>query len=199
MTGLEIFVVANPLLTYAFLFGGMFIEGELFFLMAAIFAWQGLLDWGWLILAIFSGVIIGDIAWYFLGRYARQTRLGFTLSKRFQTYDQWLDKNFMPRYFKMAFLSKFIAYVNRLTPIIAGWHGMALDRFAKIHFAAACLWVATVGIVTYIAGYFVGPEGIRWLIKRIEWVALGGVLFFIGGEYFLRKIFYKKIRRSISN
>ncbi len=199
MTGLESFVANNPFWAYAIIFGGMFIEGDLIFLLAAIFAWQGQLNWSIILGVILGGAVLGDILWYSLGKYVRSTKLGFLLTVRFSTYHEWLDKNFMSRYSRMAFFAKFMYYINRLTPLIAGWQGLAFKKFFKIHFFAGCLWVAVMGILTFTAGYFVGPEGARWLVRKMEWVIIGSLVLFIGGEYLLKKIFSKKIGTHLNN
>lgn len=198
MTGLEFFVANNPLWTYLIIFGGMFIEGDLVFLIGGIFALQGHLNWWWLVATVFAGMFLGDIVWYGLGRYVRNTRFGFFLIKRFRTYHDWLDKNFIPRYWLLAIFSKFIYYVNRLTPLAAGWHNFGFTKFLKIHFLAACIWVSLFGAMVFLAGYFVGPEGVRWLIRRLEFVTLGAIVIFIGGEYLLKRAFAKKISRYLS-
>lgn len=197
MTGLEIFVVNNPFWTYLIIFAGMFIEGDLIFLIGGIFALQGHLNWWRLVTAVFAGMFLGDIVWYWLGRYVRNTRFGFFLIKRYRVYHDWLDKNLITRYWLLAIVSKFVYYVNRLTPLIAGWHKFGFTKFLKIHFLAACIWVSLFGAMVFLAGYFVGPEGVRWLIRRLEFLTLGAIAVFIGGEYLLKRAFAKKIFRYL--
>ena len=199
MTGLEGFVASHPYWTYLILFGGMFVEGELFFLMGAIFAWRGHLEWLPLFASIFVGVILGDIAWYGLGKYVRNTKFGSFFAKKIKPFESWMTENFMSRYQRLAFYSKFIYYVNRIVPLMAGWQRMKFKKFAKVHFWAACLWVSVVGTTVYLASYFIGPEGARWLLRRIEWVIIAAIVLVVGSEFLLKKTFIKRISKFIKN
>lgn len=199
MSTLESLVVNSPVLAYTILFGGMFIEGETFIMTAVILASQGLMEW-WLIgIVTFVGVILGDLTWYFLGRFGQESFAGKWLQKKFPTYHEWMDINFIARYKRMAFLSKFLYYVNRLTPLIAGWHKMEVKRFFKIHLTAAALWVVTMLIVGQLFVIFVEVIGAQAILKKIEWLAIGFAVIFIGGEVLLKKFFAKKIKRSTAN
>ncbi|MDP3901350.1 MAG: hypothetical protein Q8Q37_00020 [bacterium] len=197
MSGLEIFVIHNQFWAYAILFGGMFIEGEVFFLTGAILTLQGHLSWPWFLLTIFIGVILGDIAWYYLGRWTRATKLGFLLSDKFSRLHSWLSENFMSRYPRLACYSKFLYYVNRLTPLIAGWHGLEIKKFIRIHLAAAVLWIGAMSLLSALLGLIAGDPGLRWLIKHMGYVVIASFVIFFTIEYTLKKIFTKKISVNI--
>lgn len=199
MSALEFFVSQNLFWAYAILFGGMFIEGEIFFLGAALFAWQGHLEWFLVIVVAFIGVILGDIVWYFLGKYLdRIPFFGFLLRIKFSVYHEWLDENFIKRYSRMAFFSKFLYYFNRLTPLIAGWQKFEFKKFLKIHFFAGVLWIAVMSTLSYLLGFVVGPNGLKWLLSRFEFVVIGLIAVFIGGEYLLKRIFTSRIKKELS-
>jgi len=199
MSGLEQFVLDNLFWAYFILFLGMFIEGEVFFLTAAIFAWQGHLDWGLLILSAFAGVFLGDIFWYWVGRGLEKSAiLNFFFKIRFSHYQEWLEENFLKRYYRMAIYSKFIHYVNRLTPVIAGWHKFEFKKFVRIHLLAGAIWVGVNTIFGYGFGLAVGADGLRWLLGRFGYVIIGLVVVFVGGEYILRKLFSQKIEKSLA-
>lgn len=197
MGALESFVFNNPLAAYAILFGGMFLEGEAFFLVAAIFSSHGLLSWPLMLGTVFVGVILGDIAWYGFGRYIRNTKLGFLLTIKFSVYHEWLDKNFIGRYTRMAFYSKFIYYVNRLTPLIAGWHGLNFKRFLKLHFLAAIAWIAVMSLASVLLIYVGGETLTRWLLDRIEFTLVGFIAVFFLVEWLLKRAFSKRIKKSL--
>ena len=198
MSGLESFVLNHLFWAYAILFGGMFIEGEVFFLTAAVLAWQGYLNW-WLIAVVaFFGVILGDIAWYWLGRKIERIPLiGLMLKVKMSTYQEWLEENFFSRYGRMAFYSKFLYYINRLTPLVAGWHKFDFRRFLKIHFFAGLLWVTANVAFGLIFGLIVGTEGMEFLLKRVEYLLAGAAVVFIGGEYIAKTFFSKKIKKQL--
>jgi membrane-associated protein len=198
MLNLEFFVANHPFWAYGILFGGMFIEGEAFVLTAIIFAWQGLMDWRLIAAVTFIGVMLGDIAWYFLGRLGQESKIGLWLKKKFPAYHEWMDKNFISRYSKMAFLCKFLYFVNRLTPLIAGWHKMEMRKFLKIHFMAAVLWLATMMVIGYLFGFIIEAAGARVIFKKMEWVFVGFAVIFITGEILLKKLFSKKIGKTLN-
>ncbi len=195
MDFLQAFVTINPVLAYLVLFFGMFIEGEVFFLTAAIFAIEGYLNW-WIIFGVtFVGVILGDIAWYFLGRYSKNTKFGGWVSRKFSGYEDWLQENFETRYLWLAFVSKFLYYVNRITPLLAGWQRLDFKKFFKIHLVAGFTWLAFVFLLGKFFGIIINAIGIKIVLHRLYWIflILGGVV--IGGEYLLRKLFVKKLKK----
>lgn len=196
MDFLQAFVVTSPALAYLILFLGMFIEGEVFFLTAAIFALEGFLNW-WIILGVtFVGVILGDIAWYFLGRYSKDTKIGGWVHSKFDGYQEWLEENFETRYLRLAFISKFLYYVNRLTPLLAGWQKMDFKKFFRIHLIAAAGWLAFIFLLGKFFGLIISAVGIKVVLHRLYWVFLVLGVAVIGGEYLLRKIFVKKINKN---
>lgn len=195
MSFLSDFILAYPHLAYLVLFAGMFIEGELFFLTAAIFALGGFLNW-WLVLAVtFVGVIMGDLAWYYLGKYSKDSRIGKWASRKFHVYQEWLEENFITRYARLAIISKFLYYVNRLTPLMAGWHKMEVRKFLRVHVTAAIIWVGFMGIVGRVFGFLIEAIGVKVVLHRLYIVFLVLAVVIIGGEYFLRGLFDKRIRK----
>jgi len=194
MSLLENFVINHIFWAYAILFGGMFIEGEVFILTAMIFARQGLMEVWLIALLSFIGVILGDLTWYALGRWSKESFIGKWLQQKFSTYHKWMDENFMPRYQRMVFLSKFLYYVNRLTPLIAGWHKLDVRKFFKIHLLAGIFWVVIMMIVGHFLGLVIDVLGVKAVIKNMEFIFIGLAVIFIGGEILLKKIFIKKIK-----
>lgn len=193
MTGLELFVLHHSFWAYVIVFAGMLIEGESFFLVASIFAGERYLRWGVLTGVALAGVLIGDWLFYLLGKFSKKTRFGRWFTGRFPRYHRWLDQNFMARYPRLAFVSKFIYFVNRLTPFLAGWHGLALRTFFKIHVAAAIVWTGIMLIISHVVNLFVELVGVRYVLHRIEFVFVGFAVIFLTGEYLLKKLFARRI------
>lgn len=193
---LESFILNYPQWSYLILFAGMFIDGEAFFLTAIIFSLQGFLNWIPVIAIVFVGVLIFDVVWYYIGKYSKGTRLGLWAAKKFTNYEGWLHKNFLPRYAKMAFYSKFIYYVNRITPLLAGWHNLEFKRFLKIHFYADVFWMFIMIVVGYLLGFAVELVGAQWVLRRMEFVFIGLIVVFVAAEYVFKRIFNKKIRKN---
>lgn len=193
MLGLESFVYNYPLGAYAALFLGMFIEGEVFFLTAAIFAWHKYLNIGLVLLVTFIGTAMGDVLWYFFGRYFGETKIGHWFWNKFKFYHDWLAQNFVSRYWRMAFYSKFIYYINRLTILFAGWHKLTLKSFFKIQILAITTWLSIMFVVSYFLSLVIGAIDPKWILKRMEFVFIVLIIVFIGGEYLLKRWFSKKI------
>ena len=196
MSFLEAFVLDYQLLAYLILFAGMFIEGEIFILTALVFAWQGLMEWEVIVPITFVGVILGDLAWYALGRFSKGSKIGLWAERKFPGYHDWMDVNFVGRYTRMAIFSKFLYFVNRLTPLIAGWHKMELKRFLKIHFIAAVLWLGTMLFIGHFLGAFIELIGPHKVLRNMGYLVLGLVVVFIGGEYLLKTIFSKRLKKE---
>lgn len=195
MDFLQSVVLNSPHFAYLVLFGGMFIEGETFFLIAAIFALEGYMNW-WLVLAVsFSGVVIGDVAWYYLGCLTKNTKWGIWLAGKYKNYQGWVLEDFTTRYFYLAFVSKFLYYVNRLTPLLAGWERLSFWKFLKIHFVAALGWVGTMFIIGKSFGFVIDAIGVKVVVHRLYWVFGVIALTVVVGEYLLRNLFMKKIKK----
>lgn len=192
--GLEQFVSSYPVFAYLVLFAGMFIEGEIFFITGALFAIEGRLEWLPLLLVTFIGVFLGDLAWYALGRYTLNTRFGCWLDRRTKQYHEWLHVRLGAPYARLAFFSKFLYYVNRIVPFIAGWHSMDFKRFARIHFFAGLFWIVMMGLLAFLFQNIVMALGVRTVLRRLEYIIIGSVVLFVGGEYILKRIFDKRIK-----
>jgi len=199
MTALEFFVINHPLWAYAIVFAGMLIEGESFFLTASIFAAERELKFGVLTAVSLAGMLAGDWLYYLFGRYSKKTRFGAWVMNRFPRYDRWLGRNFTARYTRLAFLSKYIYFVNRLTPFLAGWHGFPQKTFLKIHFYAAVVWTGVMLILSHFLALLVELVGVKFVLQRIEFVFIGLLILFIGGEYIVKKLFAKRIEKNGEN
>lgn len=195
MTALETFIATHQSLSYLVVFAGiLFIEADLFFLTAAIFADQGHLKWSILLPLAFTAVLSVDLALYYLGKYSKASRVGAWISARFERYrNSWFDGNFLSRYPKFIFFTKFLYYVNRLMPFLAGWKGMELKNFLSAHLYADAVWLATVSIIGSVLGAVVNIVGPRWVLSRIWIFFLALALLFILGEYFAKRFFKKRL------
>ena len=195
MLGLEHFVANHPFVSYAVIFIGMFIEGEIFFLTGTLFTIKGHLNWLPLIIVSFGGVFLGDLAWYFFGRASAQTHFRPWLEKRMHRYHGWIGERFGDGYFHTALFSKFIYYVNRAVPFFAGWHRMSLKKFAKTHFFTGLLWIGAIAGVGFLLQNLVIAVGVKPVLRRLELVIIGLIILFVGGEYLVKRVLFKRIVR----
>jgi membrane protein DedA with SNARE-associated domain len=172
MNGLEHFVIAQPLIAYLIVFFGMFIEGEGIILIASIFAWQGRLSWLLLAITIISGTILGDIAWYMLGKHLKGTRLGGWLDKIYEKPGNVIEKVITEHYGKFAILSKFMYFTTHPTVFLVGWHDYKFKKFLGITAYASIIWGLAVLLIGYSFGYAISLIGFKKIMKRIEIFAL---------------------------
>lgn len=198
MDFLQSLVTTSPHIAYLILFAGMFIEGETFFLTASVFALEGFLSWYWILPVSFAGVILGDITWYYLGRLSKDTRWGIWLSNKYKNYNQWIRESFTNHYLRLAFISKFIYYVNRLTPLLAGWEKMEFKKFFKVHLIAGAGWLAVMFVLGKFFGLIIEVIGVKVILHRLYWIFAILAIAVIGGEYILKTVFVKKISRAIN-
>ncbi|PIR88954.1 MAG: hypothetical protein COU07_03610 [Candidatus Harrisonbacteria bacterium CG10_big_fil_rev_8_21_14_0_10_40_38] len=192
MGSFEIFIANHQLTAYLILLGGMFIDSDIFYLSAALLAHSKQLNWFIVAGIAFGGMILSDICFYFLGRYSRETRFGTWFTRKFKKYHEWLDVNFIGRYTVFAFFGKFVAYVNRIGPFLAGWHKLPYRKFLKIHFATGLLWLSILTTIGVILGSFIDLVGIGWVLHRIWAFVIILFLTFIIGSRIMGKVLTKK-------
>lgn len=172
MSGIEYFIIANPILTYAIVFVGMFIEGEGLIIFASIFAWQEKLSWGFLTLAVLAGTMAGDVLWYLGGRFLRGTRLGNWLDRRYEKHTDALDSNIREHYGRFAILSKFMYFTTHPTIFLVGWNKFPFKKFLWITCYATTVWALSVLAVGYFFGYAIELIGYKKIVHRIEIFAI---------------------------
>jgi membrane-associated protein len=195
MSGIEFFIIANPVLTYAAIFFGMFIEGEGIILLSSVFAWQGHLSWLYLGIAVITGVIAGDIVWYWLGRTLKGTAFGNWLDNRYEKQGGWIKDNVVANYGKYAIFAKFMYFTTHPTVFLVGWHELEFKKFLKITVFAGVLWALAVMLAGYFFGLTIELIGFKKIMKRIEIfvLILFGLLFV--AERLLQKKFIKKMQK----
>jgi len=173
MTPVEAFIVANPLLTYLIIFFGMTFEGEGIVLLSSIFAGPGkTLAWSILAVVIFSGVVVGDLAWYAAGYYSRGTRVGCWLDRCLEKRSNWLRAKIVDRYSRYALASKFLYFTTHATVFVAGWHKLDFKKFWRITLWASGLWTVIMLIVGYLFYHFIELIGWKAVMHRIELVVV---------------------------
>lgn len=194
MTALEIFISQHQFLSYAVVFIGiMVVESDLFFLTAAVFADQKHLNWGALLIVAFVAVFTGDAIFYSLGKYSRETRVGNWFMRRFGKYVDRIENQVDGRYATIAFFCKFLYYVNRIVPFLAGWREMPVQRFLKTHLLIGLSWLAVMTTIGVSLGAIVDLVGPRWVLERIWVLFLALAIIFVGGDHFLKRLFSRKI------
>ncbi len=189
---IEYFIIANPILTYAIIFLGMFIEGEGLIIFSSIFAWQGHLNWWLLAGTVLIGTMTGDMAWYAGGRLLRGTHLGNWLDRRYEKHTDALDTNIREHYGRLAVLSKFMYFTTHPTIFLVGWNKFPFKKFLWITLYSTTIWALSVLGIGYFFGYAIELIGYKRVVRRVEIFAI--ILFatiFVLGRL-LKKMLRKK-------
>lgn len=153
--------------------------------IAAFLTSQGVFDLGDMIIIAFSGTLLGDIFWYFLGYY---------INGRFVRMSQWIDKitnpfdeHILSRSFHTILISKFTFSLNRAILFRAGSLKVPLKNFIKADLAAICLWMIAVGGFGYFTS--VSLELVKHYFRIAGFTLLLGLVIFL-------MVFYIVSRRS---
>lgn len=134
---------------------GFFLPGDTLLITAGVFAAQGKLPLGWLLLIIVVAAIIGDNVGYSIGR--------STGSKIFKKKDGLLFRqeyliqaeDFYEKHGgKTVTIARFVPIVRTFAPIVAGAAKMARKKFMIYNVAGALLW----GVSVTLLGYFLGSK-----------------------------------------
>lgn len=152
---------------------GTFLEGETILVLGGIAAKLGYLDLRWVIVCAFSGSLLGDQLFFFLGRYRGQT----FLEKR-PTWQQRADKvhSIMERHRIPIILGfRFLYGVRTVTPFVIGMSRIPIIEFVILNITGAGIWAVAVGVLGYAFGH--GLELILGDIKHYEKEILAAVLF----------------------
>ncbi len=162
-------------LGYAVVFIGLFIEGDIVLFIAAFLTSQGVFDLGDMIIVAFSGTLLGDIFWYFLGYY---------INGRFARVSKWIDKitkpfdeHILSRSFHTILISKFTFSLNRAILFRAGSLKVPLRNFLKADLAAICLWMIAVGGFGYFTN--ISLALVRHYFRAAEFALLLGLAIFL--------------------
>jgi membrane-associated protein len=186
-------------LAYGVLFAGayfealvgpsFFIPGELFLLGGSILAGTGVLDIWLVLIALYSGAILGDSSSYFIGRKIGSSifheRKKFLNIKNYKKIELMLEKYGT----KAIFFARLIGPFSKVAPVLAGIFEIPFRTFLLYNIPGVI-----VGCGEFIvAGYFFGNryELILWIVERYFLV-----LFIALGAFFLGRWYWKKRRRA---
>lgn len=149
------FIEAHRYLGYVLLFVGMMFEGEVLILLAAIMSHLGALDLFDVYFIALSGIIIGNISWYYFGVMMR--RSNNALVRRVIPRAERIMNYFLPQFreqpFASIFFSKFIYGVNHVVVFMSGVMRIDLALFIKAETLASVAWVTFSIAIGYLFGY----------------------------------------------
>jgi|SRR3989344_532984 len=146
------FVAAHKVATLFVLFGAMVIEGESFLIISGVLIQLGALPLWEVVLIALSGVLVGDLLWYGLGVFLRNS----VWASRYIRIAESIVARLLPQFREKPFISlvlaKYIYGTNHATLILSGVIGMDFWLFAKAEVVATVIWVSIYLAVGYIFG-----------------------------------------------
>ncbi len=131
---------------YIVLFFGMMIEGDTLLFLAAFLVRQGSFEFLPTLVTILSGVLLGDIGWYMLGKMLNQESF---LGKWIHHLAHPFDEHMIQRPFRTIFISKFMYGFHHAMLMRAGALKVPKKQFAKIDLVATISWMAVIGGLGY--------------------------------------------------
>ncbi len=132
---------------------GFFLPGDTLLLTAGLFAGQGKLPLGWLLVTVIIAAVIGYQVGYSIGQ-----RIGPRLFKRqdgilFREDYVARTRAFLNKYGAMTIvLARFIAHVRTFISVIAGAGQMNRRAYLLYNIVGAVLWGAGVTLLGYVLG-----------------------------------------------
>ena len=168
-------VEAHRYTGYAILFFSLIFEGELFMLAAGVLSHLGAFDIGDVFWISLSGVLFGDILWYWAGRFIKdrypEQRLIRFVEKRVKKAFPAIEYN--P--FKLIFISKFLYGLNHSTILVLGFMKVEFWHFLRVQVKASLLWVTIfLGL-----GYFFGYTALSITHKLNKFIAILVAIFIL--------------------
>ena len=168
------FLLLSKPLGYFLIFMGMTFEGDAVLFTIAFLAHQGFFDIGDTLFFLLTGVLFGDLLWYWVGHQFGASH--FFLIRWMERFTKPFEHHLTQRPFHTIFLSKFVYGFHHPLLLRAGALHLELKNFIRIDFVASCAWIVIVGGI----GYFSSASLvlIRHYLKSIEIALLLALLAF---------------------
>jgi membrane protein DedA with SNARE-associated domain len=162
-------------LGYGIIFFGMVIEGDAVLFATAFLVHEGFFGFWPAVLVSFSGVLIGDILWYFLGVRLKDSPSFIARSARHiaSSFDEHIKK----QPFRAVFVSKFMYGLHHQVLMRFGMLGRPLGLLVREDVAASAVWFLIIGSL----GFFFSASImlIRRYLRLTEFALLFGLVFFL--------------------
>lgn len=188
---LKDFIELYPILVYGILFAIIFVEtglvimpllpGDSLLFAVGMFAAQGSLNLGLVIVLLIIAAFLGDTTNYYIGRFFGEKVLNLKLGGKVLVKPEHVDKTheFYEKHGpKTIILARFVPIVRTFAPFVAGVAKMTYKVFLSYNIIGGVIWVVSVTLL----GYFLGE--IPWVNKNFE-----KVIFLIIGISLLPIIF----------
>ena len=185
------FIEAHRYLGYLLLFLAMMFEGEFILIFAAILSHVGAFDFGDVFIIALIGVIIGNMAWYYVGIIASRNKfVARVILPRAERAIQYFLPHFRDKPFTSIFFSKFIYGVNHAVVFMSGVTRINFLLFVKAETLASIVWVSFHSMVGYLFGY--AAIQITHKASRFVLITTLFVVVFILSEKFLVYLYERR-------
>lgn len=162
---------------YLALFILTFLEGETVLVIAGFLAFQGKLDFMWVVIIAFLGTFAGDQTFFYLGRFK-----GIAFLEKRPLWHSKTDKVFdlLSRHqIKVVLGFRFLYGVRNVTPFVIGASRMNPLKFFVLNFLGALVWAIVVAYLGYQFGHL--AEKMMGHIQKYEMYILGALI--VGGLF----------------
>lgn len=144
---------------------GFFLPGDSLLVVSGLMAAAGKLNVLLVMLAFFTGSVIGDSTGYWTGRMMGKTLFNRESSWVFKPSRVEKAHAFFEKYgVKTVILARFIPIVRTFAPLVVGAANMPYSRFLPFSIVGGLLWIGSM----VLAGYFLGGVIERALNIKLE-------------------------------
>jgi membrane protein DedA with SNARE-associated domain len=180
---------------YALLFFAMIFEGEIFLVAVGMLVGIRALDPFDSFFFAFTGVLAGDLLWYWLGRYLNHRHshnkyVDWTI-RRVRTFLPGLERN--P--YHVVFLSKFIYGLNHSAILVLGYLKTQFVHFFRVQFFTSLTWT----VLFLAVGYVFGAAAITYAhsLSRFLLSVVLSMIVLVSAERIVKKRIIEKERDSV--
>jgi len=165
------------ILVYFFILLGLIIEGEFILISIGIFLHLGALDFYFVLIFIFFGLLSKTFLGYYIGTVIHQ-KWNHT---RFLKYIERRVLDVMPQFkqkpFWSIFISKFIMGVNNIVIIFSGYQKINFKKYLTAEFCSTIIWAPTLLLLGYLFSY--AAIHVSHEVWRFSFIVLLLVILFI--------------------
>ncbi len=154
---------------YPIILIGTFFEGEMVLVLGGLMAKLGYLELPWVMLCAFTGTVLGDQLYFFIGRYYGGRLLA--RHPHWQRRAAWVHRHLERHHVPLILGFRYLYGIRSVVPFVIGTSNLPTSRFFILHVIGAALWAIGVGLI----GYFFGNLAERLLgnLHEIDHILLG--------------------------
>lgn len=192
LTAVSDFAALYPHFIYLIIFFGSFIQGETTILFSVFLVQEGRIPWPSYISLMFTGVILNEIAIYYVAGWLRRTRFGQRFHEKIPYHDG-IEKYLRKNSFQVIMLSKVILGASFIVIFLSGWVKTRFKYFLRHILIAAFFWLATFSVLAHVLISQLSYLKSSHTFRQIEIIIGIVVVFVILVKYLSRRFFRKKL------